>query len=175
MEAEQGTTPPVIKTLNNSYRTLNSNNHLIGREQDTSQSSRYYIEQMLTGNNKKKLEDYANRSLADRYKNVCNLAGFFYSLFRNDTNFTAISDTKSQLLNGNPCSKLIQTRINSETTYVENVAIQKSNQALTDTVKEFSNTYLNKRLIDLQTLIQQSKTSRTRVVKAVPELIPICS
>ncbi|MDR3169199.1 MAG: hypothetical protein LBU27_05605 [Candidatus Peribacteria bacterium] len=175
MEKEEGTTPPVIKTLYNKYQTLDSKNHLNGFEQDTSQSSKYYVDQMLTGENKTKLENYANRSLADRYRNVCNLAGFLYALFRNDSNIKAIIDTNQMLLAGNRCTTLIQTRINAETTYIETVAIQKSTQALTDTVKEFANTYLNKRLADLQTLIQQSKTSRARVVKAVPKLIPICS
>jgi hypothetical protein len=174
-EKEQGTTPPVIKTFYNEYRTLDSKNHLDGFEQDASQSSRYYVDQMGTGENKKKLENYSNRSLADRYRNVCNLAGFLYALLRNDSNVSAITDTKQMLLAGNRCSTLIQSRINAETTYVETVAIQKSNQALTDTVKEFANTYLNKRLIDLQTLIQQTKTSRARVVRAVPKLIPLCS
>ncbi|MDR2540445.1 MAG: hypothetical protein LBD11_01335 [Candidatus Peribacteria bacterium] len=174
MEAEKGTTPGIITTFYEKYRTINSNNLLIGFEQDSSKSANYYTTQMTTGENKAKLENYNNRTLAERYKNVCNLVGYTYFLFRGDTNAKAVSDTKSRLLNGNRCTNLINMRLNVETIYVKNVTIQKSNQALTDTVKGYF-TYINTRLSDLQTLMQQSKISRTRVVKAIPKLVPICS
>ncbi|MDR0860805.1 MAG: hypothetical protein LBO09_07745 [Candidatus Peribacteria bacterium] len=82
MEGEKGTTPGIITTPYEKYRAINSNNLLVGFEQNSAEDANYYTTQMTTGANKEKLENYENRTLGERYKNTCNLVGYLYFLFR---------------------------------------------------------------------------------------------
>ena len=175
IEKIEGTAPRVIDTKYREFRTIDSKNLLEGVAQDTSKSRNDYINNMNSEQNLEIINNYSERTLGEKYTNACNVVGYTYFLFQTSENLVSISDTKAMLLNSNSCPTLIHQRINAETYHVMQMSIQKGNTLLTDNVKEFANTYLNKRLLDLQTLLQKSQTSLTRVVRATSKLIPQCT
>jgi hypothetical protein len=108
-----------------------------------------------------------------------------YALF--DVDGQSIITTKARLLDTtflknnnceaytNACTCLIEKRIENETTYVKDISRKKSDTLLTNNVKEFANSYLFGRLMEVQTTSQKIKTYLTRVVRSSAEIVPQCT
>ena len=72
------------------------------------------------------------------------------------------------------CTCHVRQRIQNETTYVKIMSITRSNDLLRDNITEFTNVYLNQRLLDLLETIENINITLRKVNRAVPELIPVC-
>ena len=174
MTKVEGTAPRIIENKHKEFRAIDSKNILRGVIQDTSKSKMDYINMMISGENLEIINRYEDRTLAERYENVCNVVGYMYFLFTDDNLYT-ISNTKGILLNSDACTILTKNRTTAETIHVTYMSMKKGNTLLVDSIQEFTNTYLDKRLADLQNLLQKSKTSLIRVVRAVPKLVRECT
>jgi hypothetical protein len=166
------------------FRTIDGNNTIEeGITQKIENSKNEYINPaypgaITTGENLKILQKYSELTLGERYDNICNIARYLYLLFSaNDENIKTVQTVLLENKNGgqtNACSSLIQQRKEAESTYVETLT-HKGNTLLVNNIKQYMNVYLDKRLFDLQTTLQNISTSFLRVTKAIDKLVPICT
>ncbi|MDR0283215.1 MAG: hypothetical protein LBI53_08275 [Candidatus Peribacteria bacterium] len=127
---------------------------------------------MKNERNKEIWSRYSERSLRERYKNACNLAGYLYFLFISDK-ATSISETKRVFLK-HRCSDLVEQRIENEAVYVNVIQTKKSNDLLAENIHQYMNIYLSKRLIDLQATIETIQAKLLRVVRAIEGIVKEC-
>jgi hypothetical protein len=147
-ELLSGTVPSVINNKYQEFWKVDTTHLLTGLSQDSTRSIQEYRREMTAGENLNILQNYDTLTLAERYENTCNLAGYIYFLFRDDDNLGSVIETKSMLLNSSRCKNTIKARIDNETTYVKVVDIARSQDFQTDSVNEFL-TYLYQRLTTL--------------------------
>ena len=175
-KGDENTTPKVISDTYNEYWTIKAENILQGMMENIDFSLPDIVAQMTKGKNLEILKRYDARTLAERYRNSCNIAGFIYALFASvQDNQSSILATKGNLLDGstNRCTALIQNKLDAIANYTTYVNISKSSMMLTDSIDEYVNTYLGSRLDNLQEMISYTRVLLLRVVKAVPKLIHI--
>ena len=143
---------------------------------DTNTSSpRKIVETMTNEKNSAIWKNYSNRSLLERYENVCNIAGYLYFLFvpEHENYKQSISATREKILK-QECASLIEQRIENEVVYVNVVQTKRSNDLLVENINQYTNVYLNKRLMDLQSTIENIKAKLLRVTRAIEGIVKVC-
>ena len=171
----EGEVPATIERKYKEYRTIDNKNSLHGIAEDASPGSFDYVNAMTAGENLEILNRYEERTLGERYDNLCNVAGYVYFVFNTvNENMIAITETKSMLLGSNVCSKATNSRIEAENHYIENMIVLKSNELLIRNVESYI-TYLDKRLRDLQDTMGKAKNSFFAVARKVPKLVQHCN
>ena len=143
--------------------------------QDDKTFLKYVIWSWWDDNSKKvadSIKNYDNRTLYDRYKNVCALSRYFYSLLNlwksDDKNWDII-----RRLRDGACDKIVQAQIDGENAYVQLVIQRSSNLFLTNSVKWYV-WYLYDRWNKLKTLRKNTTDRWLDVVRAVPNLQKQC-
>jgi hypothetical protein len=172
----KGTTPAMIDKKYQEARKINQNNLFNTNLRDVNLSKAEYLALIQTGKNLEILNNYENRTLGERYENVCTLATYMYFLFIHDDNDAKNSLTiiRQNILKG-ICGTIIENRLNGEAVYIQTVKTKSSNGLSLTNLQEYTSTYLGKRMEDLQSTLEKSKVSAQRVERATTEITLMCS
>jgi hypothetical protein len=197
----------VVQTVNNkynTYRNVRPENRLQGGIQKLpenigNKSRQEYLDIFTSeagDNNLAILQRYPERTLGERYTNLCDIVGYTYFLLHSDLetvsstsqiDLHAVNATRerltnsSQLTNSNcgeskdMCNCLVAKKITAENTYAKYLATTKGNELLISNFRQYTNVYLTKRLQDLLTTIQNANTSFLRIKNATDKLISQCT
>jgi hypothetical protein len=168
-----GTAPSTISSKYQEFWDINPDNLLTGFAQDTSLAGSEYIKNITTGNNLTILQKYSTLTVGEKYKNICNIAGYIYFLSNVKEEMQAILETKSRFLSSNRCNNRTNNRIKNENTYVKIISTTRSEDLLADSVIK-RNVYLNERLITVLETGKKIEETFKRVTRAVPELRGRC-
>ena len=118
----------------------------------------------------KAIKDYDKWTLYDRYRNVCDLAKYFYVLLGGSPS----SVDGAQIINrGWSCEDFVDSQIEKETDYV-NLVVQRSSNLFMKNYMSWYFKYLKDRWDKLRTLWKDSVDRWLDVVRAVPYLSNRC-
>lgn len=118
------------------------------------------------------LKKYKERSLYDRYNNVCSLAQYFYSLLDVWMYSQDRARTIQRLSNG-LCTNAVRQQIESENNYVKTTIQKSSNLFLNNYIKWYVE-YLQDRQQKLESTEKNITDRFLDVVRAVPHLVKKC-
>lgn len=168
----KGTTPVNIDKTFKETRKIDPKNLLNIQVNDIGKSKQEYLSLIESWSNLQRINEYQDRTLGERYSNICSISSYMYFLFiNNDQN--SLFATREKILNGN-CQSLIEKRLNSETEYTQLVKIKSSNELSLVNIQEYID-YLGKRTEDLQSKISKARTSFQRIERQTIKITPLCS
>ena len=120
------------------------------------------------------IQNYANRTLADRYYNLCNVVGTIYNKLRSDqTTVIDIETCQSGFTTPDKIKKTYRKgmdgRIADEATYSRVIMIKKSNELLHNTLQAYIQTYfVQNKMMVLTTLLNKVKALFSTMVQQAP-------
>ena len=118
------------------------------------------------------LKKYKERTLYDRYNNVCSLTQYFYSLL--DVWIHSQDRARTiQRLSNNLCKKAVKQQIESENNYVKTTIQNSSNLFLSNYIKWYIE-YLQNRQQNLESTEKNITDRLLDIVRAVPHLVKTC-
>jgi len=167
----KGTTPANIDKTFRETRAIDTKNLLTD---NINESKERYLSLTETenGTNLEILNNYENRTLGERYSNLCVIASYIYMLFI-ENNQKSLQTTRQNVLNGS-CEKTVRQRLNNEMTYTKAIKIKSANALSLVNVQEYVS-YLGKRMEDLKLKIAKATASFQRIERGTTEITPSCS
>lgn len=118
----------------------------------------------------KTFEDYDNRTLWEKYNGICEISTYIYWNKVGNANKTKLHNS---YLN---CKSLINKRIKNEYEYTNAVLMQKWNTLLRTNINTYLDKYFSQnKMIELQQMVFDIKTTFSEINRTIRELVPNCS